>query len=456
MSSSKLTRREVVRYGIAGGLGMAIAPVLAACGGGPSDEEAASTTVAAPAETGAQGGETGGSSQSGTVETWSPDTRDDALASEKWWDEAFAAANPGVEVKQLTVPYGEDTTKLKAGDASGVVPDIIWTYTDFLYTYGLDGLVMPVADVIEKVGTERFLPGALAGIGIDNTYYSVPFVGFPFFVYYRKDLYEAAGLQPPTTHEEMLANIAALNDPPNVYGYMLTNQAISDTWNLKTAMWTNGAYFFDEAGNLALDRPETITAWTFYKELGKYTPPGSMAQSDLESRQLMIDGKVAHMFTTTSFAADFTPENIDQFGGFLYPSVPGAKGASLDFYGLSIPTRAKEPELAKAMIEFLLEPANFQEYLKRTVVGWVPMLGDAYTDQYLSDPRIAPISSFIELGGQSAENGVVGTGYFGPTASAAALVATDIEKNIGDRLVVNDESPEDVLAYALETIQSAI
>ena len=40
---------------------------------------------------------------SGTIETWSPDTRPDALKSEKWWDDAFMKANPGAKVKQLTV-----------------------------------------------------------------------------------------------------------------------------------------------------------------------------------------------------------------------------------------------------------------------------------------------------------------------------------------------------------------
>jgi multiple sugar transport system substrate-binding protein len=390
----------------------------------------------------------------GTVETWSPDTRDDALASEKWWDEAFAKANPGVEVKQLTVPYGDDTTKFTAGHASGEVPDIIWAYGDFLFSYGVDGLAQPVTDLIDEIGRDRFLEGALNGIGVDGAFYSVPFAGFPFFIYYRKDIYEELGLKPPTTHEEFLKNIEATHNAPDIFGYVLTNQAISDTWNLKTAMWTHGAYFFDEQDELALDRPETIEDWTFYKELGKYSPPGSMSQSDLESRALMIDGKVAHMFTTTSFAANFTKENIDKYGAFLFPSKPGAKGASLDFYGLVIPTKAKQPELAAGMIKFLLEPANFQEYLARTVVGWVPMLADAYNDQYFNNERIAFVKEFVDIGGKAAANGVVGSGYFGPSKKASILISTDIEKQIGDRLVVNDESPEDVLKFAVDTIKA--
>ena len=33
------------------------------------------------------------------------------------------------------------------------------------------------------------------------------------------------------------------------------------------------------------------------------------------------------------------------------------------------------------------------------------MLGDAYTNQYLNNPRIKPFSEFIALGGVSAKNG---------------------------------------------------
>jgi multiple sugar transport system substrate-binding protein len=430
----ELSRREFLKYGLVAGGTLAGAGTL----------------------TGFRFARVAAGGATGTITTWSPDTRPDALASEKWWDAAFMKANPGATVKQLTVPYGQDTTKLKAGQATGIVPDILWGYTDLLYSYGQDGLVMPVNNVINAVGRKRFLPAALNNIIVGGKVYSVPFVGFPFFIYYRKDYYKKHGLKPPTTHAQLLANIKAVHDPPNVYGYMLTNQAISDTWNLKTVMWTHGAYYFDQGDKLALNRPQTIAAWTFYKQLSKYSPPGSMAQSDLEARQLLVDGKVGHMFTTTSFSGNLKPSQAGKFGAFLYPRKLGAKGASLDFYGLEIPTKAKNAAGARAMIEFLLQPKNFQQYLARTVVGWVPMLGDAYTPQYLNNPRIKPFHEFIALGSASAKNGVVGTGYFGPSKHAPALVATNVEKQIGDRLVVQNKDPKEVLEWAVKTIKSAL
>jgi multiple sugar transport system substrate-binding protein len=429
-----LTRRTLLELGVTTGAGASLAAFLAACG------QSAATN--------------GG--LSGSVSIWSPDTRPDAVSSEKWLDDAFHTANTGVEVKSLVVPYGDDNVKLKAGNATGLVPDIIWAYGDFLYSYGTDGLTKPVDNVVTAVGQSRFSKGALDGIHINGHYYSVPFVGFPFFIYYRKDIYAAKGLKPATTHEELLANIQACHNPPSIYGYVLTNQDIADTWNLKTAMWTHGAYFFDQSGNLALDRPETIEAWTWYKQLGKYSPPGSMAQSDLQTRQLFVDGKVAHAFTTTSMSANFKADNIGKFGGEVYPIKPGAKGASLDFYGLEIPTKAKSPQNAEAFIKFLLNKSNFQEYLARTVVGWVPMLTDMYTDAYLNNPRIAPVKEFIDIGGKAAANSVVGTGYFGPVKGSSALTASNVEKQIGDRLVVQNQSPRQVLDWAIPVIKAAL
>jgi ABC-type glycerol-3-phosphate transport system substrate-binding protein len=430
------TRREFMKLGLLGGAAATgvLGPLAGLASAAPSRRDAAT----------------------GTVVTWSPDTRPDALKSEKWWDAAFTKANPGVKVKQLTVPYGKDTVKLKAGQRTGVLPDIIWAYSDFLYSYGQSGQTRSVNDIIAKIGRKRFLPAAINSITTKGKVYSVPFVGFPFFIYYRKDVYKELGLKPPTTHAELLANIKATHKAPDRYGYMLTNQGASDTWNLKTAMWTHGAYYFDKQDNLALDRPQTLEAWQFYKDLSTYSPPGSLAQGDLDARQLLVDGKVAHMFTTTSFAANIKPSEIGNFGAFLYPRKPGAGGASLDFYGFDIPTKAKNPEGATAMIEFLLQKKNFQDYLTRTVVGWVPMLSDAYTPAYLNSPKIKPFKEFIALGSASAKTGIVGTGYFGPSSHAPALVATDVEKQIGDRLVTNGDSPADVLKFALSTIKAAL
>ena len=43
---------------------------------------------------------------SGTIKTWSPDTREAAIASEEWLNAAFMAANSGATVDHMNVHMG--------------------------------------------------------------------------------------------------------------------------------------------------------------------------------------------------------------------------------------------------------------------------------------------------------------------------------------------------------------
>ena len=430
--SKELHRRDFLKYALATAGGLALSPAM---GRGVAE--------AAPA-------------LNGTLQTWSVDSRDAAIASEKWWTESFRAANPGVSVNSLIVSNQEMATKVRAAHAAGIPPDMFWTFGDLNYVYGAEGIGRRTNALLADIGIGRFGASVMDSIRLRGSYYSVPFVGFPFMLYYRKDMYKRKGLKPPETHAQLLENIEALHEPPNTYGYVLTNRNLADTWNLKTAMFSHGAYFFDAKGNLALNRPETLEAWAFYKRLGKFTPPGTMEQNDVAVRRLMLDGKVAHMFTTTSFAANFRPEDLERQGAVPYPRKSGAKGVSLDFYGFIFPVRAKRADLAESFVKWIMEPKNLEEYLTRTVVGWVPMVTDGYTPKYLNHPRIAPLKEYFEVGKESAKTGIIGTGYFGPTVKSSALVATDIEKQIGDRLVILDQSPKDVLDWALSVLKDAV
>ena len=70
----EVTRRELLKYGLAGGAALASAGYA----GRVADWASAAPLIDAA---------------TGTIITWSPDTRPDALTSEKWWDAAFTKAN---------------------------------------------------------------------------------------------------------------------------------------------------------------------------------------------------------------------------------------------------------------------------------------------------------------------------------------------------------------------------
>jgi multiple sugar transport system substrate-binding protein len=430
-SLDSLTRRRLLKLGAGAAAGVTCAPLFA-CG---SSERSSTSLV-----------------------QWEADSRDRALAAARWWASEFANANGELKVETSLVPPGTEPARLRARRGGSGTPDVIRSYETLLTSYRQGGLVLDLRDLIDDIGRDRFLTRPLESITFsDGSIYSVPMVGYPYVVYYRKDLYERAGLKEPTTHADLLSNARELHDPPNTYGFSVYNGKPTETQLMDALMATYGAYFFDADNRLALERPETLKAWQFYKDLGALSPPGSMAQGDLESRDLIQKGKVAHALSSTSFAGGLPDEDLDLFGAFPVPKEPGAKGAGIDFMGNTIPTKAPHVEEAKAMISFLMTKPNiYQGFLNRTIVCWLPMLKDAYTSEYFSNPVIAKRREFIEVGRRVLEDGVFSANYFGASEKVAALQTTDIEKSIGDRLVLQKQSSEEVLKYAVDAINSRV
>ena len=63
-----------------------------------------------------------------------------------------------------------------------------------------EGPTQPVNDIIDMIGRKRFIPAALEGITVDGNTYTVPQSGFPFFIYYRKDIVQEARPEAAETH----------------------------------------------------------------------------------------------------------------------------------------------------------------------------------------------------------------------------------------------------------------
>ncbi len=54
----------------------------------------------------------------------------------------------------------------------------------------------------------------------DDGYASVPVDGWTQMIVYRTDLFDEAGLEPPTTYANVLAALEALHNPPEMYGFV--------------------------------------------------------------------------------------------------------------------------------------------------------------------------------------------------------------------------------------------
>jgi glucose/mannose transport system substrate-binding protein len=125
--------------------------------------------------------------------------------------EAFTAANPEAEVVENPVAGGGGVSHrvvLQGRIAAGLPPDTFQTLGGAeLKAYVDGGVLEPLDDLWAELGYADVIPGPLASaVTIDGHPYVVPLnMHIQNILYYDMSLFEAQGLEPPTTFDELLA-----------------------------------------------------------------------------------------------------------------------------------------------------------------------------------------------------------------------------------------------------------
>ena len=202
---------------------LSVALTLAACGG-DSDAEAeaepASETAASETATAADAGSGGACTPSGDITVWAheePASR--AFLDAKYRE--YEAAFPDVTIESLYIPIADLGTKLTAAYGAGNPPDIVkngaWLMTADVQK-GFLAPVDPAAFGVAEGSTldALFEPGALTPVSFDGQAYGIPTDFNSVSLWYRKDRFEEAGLdpnKPPTTWEEVVEYNEKLTSP---------------------------------------------------------------------------------------------------------------------------------------------------------------------------------------------------------------------------------------------------
>ncbi|MEH7073098.1 ABC transporter substrate-binding protein [Neobacillus drentensis] len=150
-------------------------------------------------------------------------------------------------------------------------PDVLIMHTDQLKNYADKNLLKDLTDTVEKAGVkaEDYAETAWKAGDIGGKHYTIPLDIHPLVMYYNKDLFKAAGLDPekaPTNREEFVAAAKKLTDSSkNQYGFVIPtlwpNQFI-----FPTLLFQNGGELMKD-GKPNYNSPEAVEALTFYRDL---------------------------------------------------------------------------------------------------------------------------------------------------------------------------------------------
>jgi sorbitol/mannitol transport system substrate-binding protein len=198
------------------------------------------------------------------------------------------------------------------------------------------------------------------GLSYDGGLYALPFYGESAMTFYRKDLFDEAGLEMPErpTWDQIAEFAAALNKPGEVSGVCLRGLP---GWGemgapLGTVINAFGGRWYDENWVAQLNDPESAEAIRFYIELlQKYGPEGASGNGFTENETLLIQGQCAQWYDATSAAELITDPatnpDYEQIGFAYGPSKKLPTGNWLWSWNFAMAANsdAKEPALAFMM-----------------------------------------------------------------------------------------------------------
>lgn len=246
----------------------------------------------------------------------------------------------------------------------------------------------------------------LAGLTYEDGLYALPFYGESAMAFYRKDLFEAAGLTMPErpTWDDIAGFAAELHAPDDVYGMALRGLP---GWGemgapLTTMINTFGGRWFDEGWNAALTEEDSAAAITFYLEsLQQYGPPGSEQNGFTECETLFVQGRLAQWFDATSAAELLSspqenPDFYDQVGYAHWPSntLPGGSWLWSWNFAMAANSDVKDASLA------FMKWATSKEYQGKIVEedgGWGRAPTGARSSTYTDEDYLAFAGEFANI-----------------------------------------------------------
>ncbi|MGV8978580.1 MAG: ABC transporter substrate-binding protein [Cellulomonas sp.] len=238
----------------------AAAMVLAGCSSTGTTDAASGGSAAGAAATGCE-------ASTGKVDltftTWIPGIEDVVAI----WNKA----NPNIQVKVQTGPNGNGGTyqnffnQLKAGNA----PDLGQIEYDALPNFRVqDGLTDLGACTDVMAAKDKFVDWTWnqVNFGEDGHAYGVPQDAGPMAMFYRKDLFEKAGIPIPTTWAEYQAAAVKIK----ALGGFITNFSQSDINQFAGFVWqAGGSWFKNDGANWAVDltSPESTKVADYWQGL---------------------------------------------------------------------------------------------------------------------------------------------------------------------------------------------
>ncbi|MFX3631493.1 MAG: ABC transporter substrate-binding protein [Candidatus Pristimantibacillus sp.] len=364
--------------------------------------------------------------------------------------DAFMAKHPGVKITIETFAWSEFYTKWTTGLQSGQVPDISTALPNHVVEMLDAEAIIPLNDVIDNIGRDRFYEAPLKEGTVDDNNYSIPLYSHAQVMWYRKDLLQKAGVEVPTTWAELAEAAKKVNNPEQVYG-MSVPMGLGDlqaTRFLNFYVRSAGETLITEDGQANLTSQAAIDGINYWMNMYKsVSPTGSINFKTLDQATLFYQGKTAFDFNSGFHIGGVetnSPNLLDQIEAAPIPKVNANdpdQGIETSNIPMVVWKKSKHPEVAKAFLESLYEKEQYIKFLHSVPAGMLPAMKDIAEDPlFIDNPTIQKFSNAVKVISEAVNKGTAIGMEYHPSVESGIITSQSVIERMFQNIILKNKS----------------
>ncbi|MBL1288379.1 extracellular solute-binding protein [Streptomyces sp. NPDC057067] len=305
--------------------------------------------------------ETGGSKSSGelsgTVTWWDTSNVGSEDKVFKKIAEGFEKKHPKVDVKYVSVPFGEAQNKFKnAAQAGSGAPDVIRSEVAWTPEFADLGYLAPLDGTAALKDQDDFLKQAAASTKYKGKTYAVPQVIDSMGIFYNKKMFADAGVEPPAKIADLKTVAKKIKDKTGKTGLYLRGD---DSYYFLSFLYGEGGDLVDaDSKTVTVDNAEGVKAFGVVKDLVDSGTAKTDATDGWENMMsafkngdvaMMINGPWAVADTLTG--KEFTDKA--NLGISTVPAGSAAQGAPQGGHNLAVYAGSKNLDASYAFVDYM-------------------------------------------------------------------------------------------------------
>jgi multiple sugar transport system substrate-binding protein len=334
-----------------------------------------------------------------TITVWSLENQPDRINTTKKITADFTKKT-GIKVNLVAIDEAQFPQLVASSALSGKLPDVMGAISLSNVRQLNDQKIANTTAakaIVDNLGAKTFDSSALSLTSDSGAQLAVPDSAYAQILVYRKDLFEKAGLQPPTSYAAIEKAAQTLTTGGN-YGITLATDPadVFTSQTFESLALGNDCQLVDKSGAIKLDSPACQQTWSLYGNLAqKYSPKGTQT----------VDTTRASYFAGQAAMVDWSTYILDELGGLrndALPSCPqcqgdptflaknsgivtdikGANGGSGSTYGEItswVVTKKAKVDASEKFVEYMMS-TGYLDWLGMAPEGKVPVRAGDSTD----------------------------------------------------------------------------